>query len=339
MAGRRSVWGDPEVQELAGGFVPATDETWRLQTSDDPQARFFRTMVDGSPEPIRGSRQGTYVCTPGGELLARVNSTDPRRIAETLRKGLAAWEALPAEARARPAPASASPAHRFEDSFPADGLVLDAVHRDLEGSGDAWVPGGGRWNVDHVWFSPDEARGWVPLEDTVGARVDLPRFLRERLARFHLVDNVRGQEGPFAPEDVELSEVASTVVAIEGDRVVLTIEGRTRTVSDGVWKLGENLWKQFPNRPRGVEARLAGGAVFDRTTERFVSFQLVALGESWGGSGLNGRRGAEPDARQPLAWRFTRAGDLPADRVPPAFIDIYGAEWVQPPERVTSASH
>ena len=79
-----------------------------------------------------------------------------------------------------------------------------------------------------------------------------------------------------------------------------------------------------------METDLLGAATYDRDLDRFVDFRLVAVGASWGGSGLNGRRGG-PEARRPLAWRFTLAGDAPADRVPPAFIDIYDAPWVVDP--------
>ncbi|MBL8860026.1 MAG: hypothetical protein JNL28_16070 [Planctomycetes bacterium] len=337
MAGRASVWNDAAVQALAQRFVPATDESWRLQTSADPEARFFRVMVEGTPEPVGGSRQGTYVCTPDGRLLARGNSTDPRRIEAVLRQGLAAWEALPPAERTQAAPESARAAHRWEDSFPVDGLALTAIHRDLARAEDGTLqPQAGRWNLDHVWFSRDEARQWLPSEPVVGARTALPEALVRRWASFHLVDNVRGQEGPFAPEDIEQAEIATVVTRSEGTRVELAIEGRTRAESDGTWKLGRNHWDKFPNRARGVSAQLTGRAVFDWATHRFVEFRMVALGEAWGGSGLNGRR-ADVATRHPLAWRFTLVGDTPADRIAPAFVDIYGAAWVRRPDANLSA--
>jgi len=267
-------------------------------------------------------------------LRARANSTDPRRIETLLREGLAAWEALPADERARPVPAAARPGHRWEDSFPEDGLALTAVHRDLTRDADGELCAeGGRWNLDHVWFSRDEARAWLPERLEVGEQRRLPEPLLERWACFHLVDNVRGQEGPFAPLDVERAEIVSTVVARDARRVTLHIACATRAASTGEWNLGQNPWSKFPNRPRALQAELAGRAVWDTRTERFVAFELVALGTSWGGSGLNGRA-ASMDASHDLGWWFTLAGDAPADRIAPAFIDIYGADWVVGPEEL-----
>ena len=330
MAGRGSAWSDPEVLKLTRQFVAATDESWRLQTSDDPQAQFFRTMIHGKPDRVGGSRQGTYVCTPGGKLLARGNSSNPRVIEKILREGLIAWHALSPEEQRHPVPADLYPKHRFEDSFPADGLALTATHRD----GDPSDPTaqGSRWNLDHLWISRGEVlEWWQALEGSKGP-VPLPETLVDRWVRLHLVDNVRGQEGPFAPADIERAMMSARIVEVRGGRATIVIEGETRAVSDGVWKLGNNLWKNFKNRPRGIEAELLGRAVFDVAEERFVAFSLVALGQSWGGSGLNGRKSASSGSRSALAWRFELSGDRPADRVPPAFIDIYGASWVELPQ-------
>ena len=312
MAGRGSVWSDPKVKELSREFTPATDESFRLQTSDDRQAQFFRTMVHGDPKKVSGSRQGTYICTPGGRLLARGNSTDPRAIERIMAGGLQAWNALSPEERARPVPPSLLPEHRYEHFYPSEGLALLAVHRERVPDEPNSFRG---MNLDHAWFSKEEIDGWWQTfrgaadEATRGvissARIPVPAPLVDRWVRLHLVDNVRGQEGPFAPEDVERAEVTARVLESTGDRVRIAIEGRTRVETDGVWKMGESSWKNFPPSPRGVEVRLIGTAIYDRREARFVEFQLVALGESWGSGKLNGRGGREEGVRTPLAWRFS----------------------------------
>ena len=266
--------------------------------------------------------------TPGGKLLARGNSSRPEKIAEILENGWRAWQELPPAEKGLPVPPDAIPLHRWEQSYPEDGLVLTTVHRDLDQ--EQLVGNGQRWNLDHLWCSPDEIRPWIGQlrEDTV---LPFPEVIVDRWARFHLVDNVRGQEGPFAPDDVEFARISATVLEDTDSKMVLEIDGVTRVVSDGVWKLGDNLWKHFPNRPRGVETSLTGRAVYDHAQARFVQFRVVAIGHAWGGSGLNGRRGGVPAQRQYLACLFKLAGSSSADRVPPAFIDIYGVDWVIPP--------
>ena len=266
--------------------------------------------------------------TPGGKLLARGNSSRPEKIAEILEKGLSAWQALSLAEKSLPVPPDAVPLHRWEQSYPEGGLVLTAVHRDLDR--EQLVGNGQRWNLDHLWCSSEEIGPWVAQLREEKA-LPLPEVIVDRWARFHLVDNVRGQEGPFAPDDIEFARIRATVLEDTGSTLLLQIDGATRVVSDGVWKLGDNLWKHFPNRPRGVETSLAGRAVYDLAEERFVQFRVIAIGEAWGGSGLNGRRGGIPEQPHYLAWLFKLAGSSPVDRVPPAFIDIYGVDWVIPP--------
>ncbi len=88
-------------------FVLAADEVWRLQggkdhrayrTSggDDPECLSFQRMAaKGHYGPGAGTKQGIYVCTPTGEFLASINSTDPAAVTEMLRGGLRAWFEIP----------------------------------------------------------------------------------------------------------------------------------------------------------------------------------------------------------------------------------------------------
>ncbi len=330
MTGRGSVWSDERLVARAAAFVPAADEVWRLQRGLGPESRAFQAFADRAHyrEP-GGTRQGIYVCTPGGALLASVNALDPDQVLATLERGLAAWEAL--DERARRADAARAPHDlgaeaRWERSYPADGLVLRCVGRDLPAALDPRAPPpDARSNQDHVWLSADEARALVPAGVRPGEAWELVPLAR-RLARFHLVDNVRGQTLPFAEPEVAGSWLRARAVAEDGARLALALEGATRASSDGTWLLGENDWTPERPWPRRLEARLAGRAVWDRAAERFVSFELVALGLRTGTTGLNGR---DPGSSGPIGFLVTLAPDEPAERLPPAFADVYDAPWLR----------
>ncbi len=100
------------------------------------------------------TRQGIYVCSPSGKLLASINSLDPGEVAQTLDSGLAAWSELPDSERHLPANFAAQREARWEQRLPRDGLILESVNRELA---DATLPDerqrSDRWNRDHVWFS------------------------------------------------------------------------------------------------------------------------------------------------------------------------------------------
>jgi hypothetical protein len=77
------------------------------------------------------TRQGIYVCAPSGKFLASVNSNDADRVLAMMREGLAAWEMLPADQRQLSAESAVKPRHRWEDSYPTEGLVVNVISRDL----------------------------------------------------------------------------------------------------------------------------------------------------------------------------------------------------------------
>ena len=330
MAGRRSVWNDPRVIEKSRHFVPATDEVWRLQRHSDRECQFFRQQVAGRRSAIGGSWQGLYIFSPSGKLLARQNTLQAEKALNLMSRGLEAWGTLSAEEKIPADPDQYLPQHRWELFYPTDGLVLTSTSRDLPAGADQ-PQKRGRWNRDHIWFHPSELTSWIPKEIAPGRSTDLPEPLALRLARFHIVDNISGQEGPFSVEDIDTAEVTSRIVAVTGDRIQLQILGEFVTKSDGVYKLGETDWKHFPSRTRGVNAKLHGVATWDSAKKGFVDFEAVVSGSVWGGSGLNGRRGITASSPAKVAWFIEMAGDRPADRLPPAFVDVYEADWILPP--------
>lgn len=332
MAGRRSVWSDARVLERARAFVPAADEVWRLQRGLGPESRAFQRMADrGHYRDPGGSRQGIYVCTPAGELLASINALEPERVLATLDAGLAAWEALAPEERRRelerlPEDLEADP--RWEWSHPADGLVLVVTSRDLPADGDPRSgPPNERANRDHAWFAADELPGLLPPAGAgPGSSFAVDPALVERLARFHAVDNVRGQTLPYAREEVAGSRLGGRVVQVAPDALELRYEGKLVAATDGTWRMGASDWTPERAWPRSITTHVLGRATWDPLARRFRSFQLVALGIRHGTTGLNGR----PEGSSgPIGFAFELAEDVPAERVAPGFVDVYDAPWIR----------
>ena len=320
--GRRSVWSQPEVIEVAKEFVTAADEVWRLQTGEDAECRAFQAMADGAHYRGKGgTRQGIYLVAPSGRLLASINSNNPKAVLEMIERGRAAWEELPDDQRWLADADDIRPERRWEEDFPADGLVLEQFNRDLGESG-------GRWNRDHAWFSKAEARDFLPESLEAGAEFSVPSALVRRLARFHLVDDVRGQTVPFAPSEVILAELNGRVTAVDGARVHVTWRGESHSDAKGPWLMGENIFKPKSGQetPHGLAARLEGEAVFDLKSERFLSFDLVALADRWGHTRFNGRWRNPEDGQVGFVFRI--APDQDERRIPPAFVDVYDAPWL-----------
>ena len=311
MAARRSVWSDDAVQALAARFVPAADDVGRLQGGGDAECVLFQQFAEqghyrGRTQPS-DTRQGTYAVAPSGAFLGSINTRSATEMQQMLESALAAWDRLPPEQR-RLTPEQAAALRqvaRPRERYPADGLVLEVVTRDLgEPTCDDWRAHA--WNRDWAWFSLEEARAFVPLLPRVGERMAVPQGLVRRLACTHLVDDVRGQVSRFRPEDVEFARLEVEVTAFRGDLVTLRLRGASRTSARGRWPVNDFADAVAPaQQERGFAAELQGSAQFDRAERRFVAFELVAKGERWGGTQFNER--ADDLGRSPIGVVFRLA--------------------------------
>ena len=325
--GRGSAWSDERVREATRDFVPAADEVWRLQRGNDAESLFFQRSVNGGkPITDEGSRQGTWVLAPGGKLLAHANSSNPEHVLKVLAKGLERWSQLSGDERHLSPEAALTPGHRWEDSSPEGGLVLARYARDLPTGKTS--KGRRRWNKDFAWFTQSEARQWLADDPQPGARHVLPKPLAMRLARFHLVDNVRGQTLPYAPEEIAKVELSTVVQKTDGKLVTLTISGSTSASANGPWLLPDSMWTPTQTHPHSIETQLLGQATFDLATQTFTDFDLVAVGWRTGRTAWNGRsRDSSPG---PIGFRFVLAP--PEPRVAPAFVAVYGVDWIELPD-------
>jgi len=298
------------VQKLAAEFVVAADACDRMQKEfcQDEDALLFRkfakerTLKKGN----RGGAQGHYAVAPSGELLAASSSADPKVLVEMMKQGLAKWATLPREQRLLPKSPDPTAAENWrgkEKLYPDDGLVLRVVARDR--TRERWPDS----NLDYAWFRKDEARTLLPAELKKGAKHNVPRELVQRLARFHLLDNVHALNYTFFPKEaIEKARLTSTVIQVEGDLVSLSFEGETRA-------------SMVSPKIIGYEPKLLGRATFNLKEQKFVSFELLAVGMRWGLGNCNQRHNPDPAL---MGIVFTLAGDSPAERLPPAFISRYG---------------
>ena len=324
MAGRRSVWSNKKIIEASKDFVPVTDEVWRLQRGKDAESLHFQEMAnEGHYRGEGGTRQGIYVLTATGKLLASINNLNAEKVLEMIERGKEAWKRTRRKERRLPKDFEL-PRKRWEDSYPDDGLVLRSFNCDLGPNADR-----NRINRDHVWFSKDEVKGWLPGYPTLGARHRVSSTIFERLARFHLVDNVRGQTRPFAPKEVE-GEITTIVTSSLGGVVEFTIQGTSSAKTDGAWKMGKSDWTPKDDRkyPRSVTTTIRGKGTYNGLTRKITKLEFVAVGERKGRSDLS--RSDKDLGPAPIGFFFQIAPDRPSERVPPAFIDVY-ADWVVDP--------
>ncbi|HXG10877.1 MAG TPA: hypothetical protein VNK04_14050 [Gemmataceae bacterium] len=298
-------------------YVPVTADDWYQRRRDDAEGRFFRRVADQGPRKGEGgsTRQGIYCLTADGQLLVYKNAgQNPEVMREALRQGLREWRKLPPQRRQPGAVQVGEPDQidpRYTRTPPRGGLIVNVFTRILDHQdgelcrGTCRTLGGNQAARDHLWLTEAEWQSLVPADPRPGNGFPLPAAIAERLLRFHLVDNTRGEPPMWRRED------------IRSQLMMLTVEEATAAVVrlrlDGFALLATH--PDDAQADRGFDVRLLGYIGYDRTRKMINRFEVVAVGDHWGEGPFT--RGARP-GRTPLGIAFELAdGKSAADRVPP----------------------
>ena len=317
MAGRALAFSDAEIVRMGReDYVSVAADDWYQRRRQDAEGKFFISVAEQGPRRGVGgaTRQGIYCLTADGKLLAYKNAgLSAEVMREVLQAGLRKWRQLPEDERR--AGAVTVPEHgpvdpRYSRTAPAGGLILNVHARllDLTGAGkftDAVckVGAGDEASRDHLWLTEAEWRSLMPAQAKSGEQFPVPPRIAERIARFHLVDDTRGEPDFWLREEVRSSEMKLTVEEATAGRVRLRLDGAVM------------LQAQPKRGERGYDARLLGYLEYDPQKGTMERFDLVAVGEHWGEGAHTGP--ARP-GRTPLGVAFELArGRSPADLIAP----------------------
>jgi len=297
-------------------FIPLVGDDWYQRRRDDTEGRFFRQVADQGPKKGGGAtRQGVYCFTASGKLLAYGNHADPQVMRKMIQRGLKEWNQMPASER-RPGAVQVDPPPksdlRYTRQPPPEGLILNVYTRilDRDARGELCnaickTVGGDRTARDHMWWTKRDWQSLIPADlrkDTIFA---LPEPISDRLIRFHLVDNTRGEPPSWRLEDIRSRKLTLIVEEVTDKEVCLRLEGTVHLATDA----------NESRADRGFEVRLLGSLRYDRQRETFDRVDLLAIGEHWGEGPFT--KGARP-GRSMLGIVFELATSKRAgDRVPP----------------------
>ena len=232
---------------------------------------------------------------PGGVLLARRNTNDPKAIVPLLKSALEKWKRLDPSDKRLMDNTLVDSGFRWEQLRPKGGLHLRRTARDLPANGDPSAQPGERFNREAVWFSAEEAHSIIPENQEQGAKKRLPDVITKRLSCLVFVDNIRGQTIPYHPSEDAGSELWSEVTRIDGSQIHLALHGFTAAKAAGPWRFTEpNDWtpRESQRHPHSIKTQVLGTAVFDRASKRFDQFNLLALGQR-NGRTINNARGGQ----------------------------------------------
>jgi hypothetical protein len=229
---RASSFADRDVIELLQRrFVPVALDVWYEERREDAAGDFFRKVVFQREGLVPGrTTQGFYAFAPDGTLLEGWNHRGVDRLKERLAASLAEWK--PGEAAALTGAVDA----RFDRSLPAGARVAEVRARITDAKWPAPQDEFRRTmqqatSLDHLWLL-------APEIEQLRAGV-FPPALARRIARFHCIDNTRGEPPTWEPAEVVRCELslapdpspaaaASARQEVSGSITLATADGQRR---------------------------------------------------------------------------------------------------------------
>jgi len=270
------------VEMLQTKFIPvAIDQAYQRRQQDN-EGEFYRKIAGQGPRKnFQGTTQGLYIAEASGKLLAYTNNRSSERLKTDLRAALAKSSS---EATVGLEVGKADPL--WNVTPPAGGLVVRVRAKVLGG----YEPTDDYWKQifqkglsrDNLWISATEHK------DLVAGK--FAPTLQQRIARFHLVDNTRGEPPMWEEAEVLKMELAINEGKIKGSTLLRTKSG-----------------------DRSFEAKLLGQ--IQVKDGKVIRFDIVAKGEFQGEGTFT--KGA-PKGKFPLAVSFELSdGTEVADKIPP----------------------
>lgn len=314
-----SAFADPEIIRLASTkFIPCTADDWYQRRRDDAEGRFFIAMANQGPRKGENgaTRQGIYCLTADGELLEFKNAGQSVEATKNqLQAALRKFQALP-DSRRLPGKVTVpdhGPVDRRYVRVPPEGTTLIRVHarilnaaKDGVEKGSCDFTGGDRASRDMLWLLESERTAIANAGRTVGHSFAVPASLAMRIARFHLIDNTRGEPDLWMRKDIQKNEMTLTVETMTDRTVTYRWDGRFLIAND----------PNSDRATRGLEGTVFGRLSLDRKTGTVTSLDLAVRGDSWGCSTFT-QKGVRP-GKSLLGIAFQLSdGKQPADRVAP----------------------
>jgi hypothetical protein len=177
------------------------------------------------------------------------------------------------------------------------------------------MKGGDKASRDFLWLTQDEVKSLVPAEPKVGLSFPVPAAIAERIARFHLLDNTRGEPEFWKKEQVRRNTMTLTVTVSTPESIELRLDGSALMATNA----------DADKADRGFDVKLRGELRYAVKTETFDRFDVAALGQHWGETTFTGKART---GKTPLGVAFTLA-DLtkPGNTIPPQGVRYDPPYW------------
>lgn len=324
---------DANIEILNRAFIPCVANTHELQFGKNNVSRWFSEVVKrmdskelrnqlGAPND-KGSIQGLYIFAADGTPYLWMNDNNPREVTGFLSRGVKTFEAHRPSQRI-----DSILSDKWNKPDPSTSIVR--VFTRIRPTRPDWPVlnfGVGR---DHLWILKEEIEEIVRSGST-DARVPLPRNLTERLCRYHLVDNVRGE--PDMWREVEIKERnfgvhriwcplkdssssnAQSCVNANSPRSHKSVSAAPATSTGvSIYEIDGSYRLETADRKRGVVGKLSGIIEIDNCLVRVKKFRAIGNATAWGQSRFTPD---PPPVKFQLVFGLKDVDDVISRNVPP----------------------
>lgn len=244
-----------------------------------------------------GSVQGLYVMGPDGQMYGWINDKEPSEVNRFLDRALAAYKRSPPHR-------VDVPSSLIQDRYTTPPAASTSVVRVFSRIRPL-PPGADRINEsvgrDHLWIYGEDIREILAAARSAGnASFRLPSSLVGRMARYHLIDNVRGEPDMWENSDVRKADFTARQVGSQGNIAKFAMAGTFQQCTS--------------SNKRGLQGSIQGEFEIDEKTMKIAHFRAFAWGQAWGESTYC--PGA-PKSYFPMVFALVDSDDRLAHAVPP----------------------
>ena len=209
-----------------------------------------------------------------------------------------------------------SPDKNYNIAFPKGGLILRQTTRDLPRADDpefeTW-----RHNFDHAWVTPEELQSFVPSDPKTGQTYRISDAFAKRFARFHFVDQVKGEADAFAGAAVVNSKMTGEVVSAGKERIEILLKGNAKCVQPPSGATNPYSGNRI-KKERGIDVAIRGRLTYERSSKTFSRFDIIAFGDRWGSATYNFR--SRDMGPAPIGFAFEMLPSKPENMTRPKFL-------------------
>lgn len=260
MLDRESKFSNAELIDLLKNkFVPVAFDQFYQRQQNDAEGKFYQRIASQGPRNnFIHTTQGCYVADAAGNFYGYNNNFGAEQLLGVVKEGLNQFNSKKSNLHSISKIKRDKSDPKFTRSIPGGASVVQVNAKVLYAAENELDTEHGQIfnnaiSRDNLWVLPDEIE---KLSHGVVAK-----SLIDRILRFHLVDNTRGE-----PEMWDASEFKTANLEVLSQN---RIEGE--------------VWLETPDGKRGYRANIKGQFEVE-DNRRLTRFDMVAFGQHWGKS-------------------------------------------------------